>query len=158
MTFSAAMMQAMNAQETGEVFLDLLELDHPSFDAPVRLVRDNMDVDHQGAVYSAMQFDVVLPERSSEGGIPTIRLAMQNVDRAIIQKIRSIANEDAITVRLKSVLRSEPDRIQREYPDMDLRKVPYTAAQITGEVVLAPIMERSISKVKFTPSDFAGLF
>jgi len=60
-TLSNAALASMNAQATGEVWLVLLTLSHPTLATPIRLVNNNEDVVSRGSTFLAFPFEVELP-------------------------------------------------------------------------------------------------
>src|SRR5579885_2175455 len=85
---SLAARQAVNAQETGEVFLLLLTLDHDELAAPIRVVNNTVDIVSRGNTYIAYPFQLELPAEDADQ-ISSVRLSIDNVDRTIVQSLRA---------------------------------------------------------------------
>ena len=61
-TLSNTARRALYAQETGEVFLLLLVISHPSLPAPIRVVNNSEDVVSGGFTYQRFPFELALPK------------------------------------------------------------------------------------------------
>ena len=147
--------RAMNAQETDQVFLHLLDIDHPDLTEPIRVVNNTVAVVSEGNVYQAFPFQVDLPDEK-EGQISTARLTIDAVDRSIIQVIRTIS--EAATISLKIILADTPDVIEAGPFDFTLRNVSYDAYRVSGTLVYEDRLDLRIPADSFDPQNFRGLF
>ena len=82
-------LRAIFAEETGEVFLALLEVMDPSLDEPIRAVNDTVDHVHQGKLYTAYPFELVLPDSDGET-LPKTSISISNVSPALITVLRKM--------------------------------------------------------------------
>lgn len=147
--------QAVNAQETDEVFLLLLTIDHAELGAPIRVVCDKADVTSGGDTYSQFAFQVSLPD-DREDRPPRVTLRIDNVDRQIVQAIRTITSAPSVT--LEVVLASDPDTIEAGPFDFELRSARYDALLVEGELGFEPVLDEPFPAQRFTPQLYPGLF
>ena len=137
MALSTVALQSASAQETTEVWLELLEIDHADLATPFYLVNNTEAVTHDGQSYIAYPFNVRLSQDDGER-LPKINLTIDNVDRTLVETIRTIS--DSPSVNYKVVLASQPDTIEIEVSDLVLREVEYDAFTITGTLFADDIL------------------
>ena len=153
LTLSA--LQAVNAQETDEVFLVLLTLAHDSLIQPVRVTSDAVDTLSRGESFIAYPFDLSLPE-DSEALTATAHLSIDNVDRVIIAALRGLQDSPAVTVEI--VRAAAPDTVEAVFPDFRLSEIQYDAATVTGTLTIEDFTAEPYPAVVFAPAGFPGLF
>lgn len=96
-TLSAALAEAFASAPVGQVIYHTLELWHPAFSLPIRVVRDLVALDARieagaardaGAIvtFVAYAFDVVPPDQTTSG-IPQCVIEIDNVSREILVQI-----------------------------------------------------------------------
>ncbi len=96
---SLTTLQASIAQDTDEVYLILLTIDHPDLTTPLRLVNDNVDLSRSGDTFIASGFEIPLPTDTEER-IVTIDLLIPLVDRTPVSIIRSISTPPTIAMEV----------------------------------------------------------
>lgn len=146
--------QALYAQETGEVFLLLLTIDHTSLAAPIRVVNNTVDVISRGLTFLAFPFEITLPDDDAET-LSGARLTISNVDRQIVQAVRSISG--APSVLLEVIMASAPDTVEAGPFDFTLRQAQYDAQSVSGALVFEDILNMAIPAHTMTPQLFPGL-
>jgi hypothetical protein len=146
--------RALNAPETGEVFLPLLTLEHPALDAPLRVVGNTVKITSRGDVYLAYPFELALAD-SREDQLARVTLRIDNVDRRIVEAVRSLPS--AATVTLEIVLASHPDVIERS-DRFSLREVFYDALVVEGTLMYEDVLNFPFTQHLFTPQTAPGLF
>jgi hypothetical protein len=147
--------EAVYGQEAGEAFIILLELSNPGLSQPIRVSSDSVDTTHNGNTYVAFPFDIALPDDTDEGP-PTTRLTIDNVSREIVQAVRSVST--AVDVDIKIVLGSDPDKVEAEFPDFQLRDVRYNVLTVEGQLNIESFAQEPFPAGKFDPARFPGLF
>lgn len=159
---STAFKQAMFAQETGELFLALIEISHADLGAndPLRFVNNNEDVDSNlgGATtytFTAFPFEITLVGES-EGTLPAVTLTICNVDRRIVEAVRTISS--APTVSLYVALASTPDTIEIGPIELTLSPVEYNAFVVTGTLTGDDILNEPYPGDRFTIQNVPGLY
>lgn len=146
---------AAYAQQTDQVFLVLLEIDHDALGAPIRIVNNYENVTHNGNLYTALPFAVTLPQDSDEN-MPAATLTVDNVDRQIVEAVRSMTGP--ATATLTVVLASQPDVIEAGPYTMTLRDTAYDAMTVTGRLDVEDMLNEPYPAESFTPNNFPGLF
>ena len=107
---SSAARAAIFAQETGEAFIFLLELSHPDFTDTLRVCNNGENVTSNGQTYLWFPFELTLAGETDDT-LPRARLRICNVDRRIVQAVRSVASQP-VTARIALVMASTPDTIE----------------------------------------------
>jgi len=153
-TLSNAALASMNAQATGEVWLVLLTLSHPTLATPIRLVNNNEDVVSRGSTFLAFPFEVELPGEDPDQP-PKAMLRIDNVDRRVVQTIRSITAPPTVT--LEVILASAPNTVEVSFTNMTLRNAQYDTSTVSGELTFDSIYTEPVT-LTMTPSRFPGMF
>ena len=154
-TLSAAATSAIFSQETDEVFLVLMVISHASLAADIRLVNNTVDLVSRTNNYIGFPFGISLPDDSTES-IASVALTIDNIDRQIVDAIRSIATPPDVTIEV--VMASSPDTVEAGPFNMTLKNVDYDAMVVTGELMFEDVLNESFPGDKFQPVDFPGLF
>ena len=128
---SAAIREAYASAPDDEAILHTLEIWHPAFSLPIRVVRDEVALDARleataardpGAVVSfvAYAFDVVPPEQTSNG-VPQCVIEIDNVSREIIAQIDlAVASATPVTVIYRAFLASDPKSGPENDPPLEM--------------------------------------
>lgn len=135
---SAAAIAALNAPETDEVFLLLLELNEASLLEPIRYVHDHSNITSRGNVYYASYFDIELPTERPDS-IDTARITVDNVDRNIVTAIRTASGRP--TARVELILASDPDTVEAGPFDFELQSAEYDALTVSGTLAYDDVVE-----------------
>ncbi len=155
-TLSPAATRAAFDQQTAEAFLFRLQIDHPSFAAPLRFINDQVDhTDVGGNTWTAYPFALTLPNDTDEE-VSQVTLSIDNVDRQIVQQIRAISGEP--TVSLWVVLGSDIDDIVAGPYQFSLQNANWTALVVSGTLGFEPILNLAWPAHQFTPDTAPGMF
>jgi hypothetical protein len=127
---SNTLISAVNSAQTEEVFLVLLVIDHPQLTVPVRLVNNTEDIVSNGETYIGFPFDIRLFNEDDQ--TPRAQIRVQNVDRRIGEVVRSLRSSASISVSV--VLASDPDVIELDWIQAELRDVEGDAIAVTGRI------------------------
>jgi hypothetical protein len=146
---------AINAQNTGEVFLTLLTLTHPSMPVDLHFVNNFTNVTSNGVVFVAWPFDLPFPETGSDS-LPTLTLTIDNVDQSIATAIMGITTP--ITVQLACVLASNPDQIEVGPLVLRIRSTEISMQQITAVLVFEDLLNEPFPYETYVPGNAPGLF
>lgn len=155
-TTSVNLRRALFAQQTGEVLLWLLTLDHPDFAAPIRVCNDARDVESRGEVYHRFPFEISIEGDGGGKSRPRAVLRICNVDRQIVEAVRSV--QTAISVTVELARESEPDVIEAGPMEFALREVAYDAVVVEGELRYEEVLSEPFPAATFSPSRFPALF
>lgn len=153
-TLSPVAIDAANRPQTGEIFLVLLTIRHPTLNDDIRVVNNNEDIVSNGRAYIAYPFEIELPGEDAEQP-PMARLRIDNVDRLLVATIREILTPP--TAKIQVVLASQPNTVEIEFDGLTLRNVVYDASTISADLAFEQIMVEPVATM-MTPSKFPGLF
>lgn len=154
-TLTQATRQAVFASQTGEAFLCLVTIDHPELAQPVRVSSDAVDTASRGDTFTAMPFQIALPE-DSDARPPRAKLKIDNVSRKIVETLRSISS--APTVLIELVRGADPDTVEASFPDFKLREGRYDVLTVEGDLDLEDYLTEPYPAGVFSPAHFRGLF
>lgn len=132
----------------------LLTISHSSLATPLRFVNNNENIVSRGNTYTAFPFEIDLPNDDPDQP-PKAQLRIDNVDRSIVQTIRTITSPPTVTIEV--ILASAPNTVEVSFTNLTLRNVSYDESEVTGELVFDAIYTEPVS-VTMTPSRFPGMF
>jgi len=155
-TLSTVAKRAIYSSESGEVFVVLLTIDHPDFLLPIRVGSDAVQVTSDGNVHLPYPFRVSMPSEL-EDRLPEVTLEIDNVDRQIVDAVRSVGGSP-MTVTMKVVLASSPNVIEAGPIEFTLRDVSYDASVVQGSLGFDDPLNEPFPGDSFTPARFSGLF
>lgn len=141
------------ALRSGEVNITLLEIDHPNLASPARLSTDTVATTHGGNVYVPCPALVQFLQRVP-GAIPTARIQVDNTSQLLLEATRSVV-QPMPTVTMTVVLASDPNTVEIQQT-LFLAQAEITAAQISGELTMAPVDGPFLRRV--SPAITPGLF
>ena len=153
---SSTLETAIYAQQTNQVFHILLEIAHADMASTLRFVNNTANVTSNGDVYTAYPFLIDFPPADDPDQLPTVRLFIDNIDRSIVEQLRSISS--APTIDVSVVLASSPNTVECGPLQFTLRSIDYDAQVITAELGFENILNEPFPAGTFTPTDFPGLF
>ena len=129
--YTAAFKEQVSSLE-GEEPVYLVEITHPDLGATVRLARDTQDLISNGNTYTAIAFDITLPD-DLQNSLPRAQFRIDNVGRELTQWIDTSSGGRGAQVRVMQVMRSDPDVIEYDVT-LDLMSVKQNGAHISGEL------------------------
>ena len=155
-TLSLTAKNAIYAQETSEVFIQLIEITHDDLDTPIQVCSDARQVVSNGKTYLPFPFAIVMPEENAEN-IPSVRLRIDNIDRSIITAVRSITTPAAVAFSI--VLASSPDTVEAGPFTFSMVNVDYNALTVEGELIFTGnVLNDPFPALTFSPGNFPGIF
>jgi hypothetical protein len=147
---------AVNTQETAEVFLAVAKIEAGTLD-PVYLVDDTQPVTHGGVQYIPSAFELTLPSQSNDGGVRACTISLDNVDRSISELVtRAIGTDIIITFEI--ILASTPDITERGPFRFILRNVEIDQSTVRGELYDFYLMDRKVPRFTYTQKQFRGIY
>lgn len=161
-TLSAEFVAAMMARETGTVVLYLVDIDHEDLDTPIRIVNNTEDVIAGGHTYTAIGFDLKLPE-SKDGTPRGAQISIDNTTQWFTPTLRTLQGQFEVTIRLaipSNALASPPvyDGIEIEYLPMQLVALQYDDTTVEGTLSYENLANEQFPPQSFDPFNFPGLF
>lgn len=152
-TLSQAALASIHAQETDEVWLVLLTISGTGM-TTIRVVNNTEDVYSRGDTFLAFPFEIQLPGEDADMP-PAARLRIDNVDKRIVEAVRSINTPPNVTIEV--VLASQPNTVEIAFTNMTMRSVEYDADSVRGDLVFETIFSEPVT-YSVTPNRFPGLF
>ena len=167
---SAALTEAYASAPVGQVIRHTLELWHPAFTVPIRVVRDRAPIDARieagaardpGAVvtFVAYAFDVVPPDQTSTG-TPQCVIEIDNVSREILAQIDlAVTRAEPITVIYRHYISgSESVGPETDPPlEMTLISVSATPFRIRAVAGFPNLLNLKFPKLEYDLETFPGL-
>lgn len=145
----------MNAQDTGEVFLTLLTMTHPSIAVPLCFVNDMSSLVSNGVTYMAYPFDIPFPELGADT-LPTLTLTIDNVDQSIWAALKTITTP--IDVTISWVLKSHPDNVEGGPLFLRMTTTEVSMSTISGTLSFEDLLNEPFPYDSYVPSTAPGLF
>lgn len=163
---SSTFNQELYAQESDDVFIVLVTFYSDELLEPIRVCSDmyekltllGQDIYgciSNGETFIFTPFDVSLPRDDSSGTV-SAKLTIDNVDREIVEKVRTITKP--VSVKIQCVLASDVDAVELEFDAFKLSNVKYDSTTVSGDLTLDYWGLEPFPSGRFTPSDFPGLF
>jgi len=155
---------AIYAQETSEVFITLVTINHEDFTDPIRICNDPYELlpiaGVRGVVsrddeYVFLPFNINLPIQD-DTGLAKATFSVDNVSREIVAAVRGVTSSLSVTIEI--VLASDVNTPEITVPDFKLEAVTYDALTVQGDLTIEYYELEPIPSRRFTPSDFPGLF
>lgn len=134
--------------------LVLLQIDHASLVAPIRIVSNKVNIMSNSEEYIGFPFEIVLPD-SKDSAPPTSKIRIDNVSREIGQAIRQISTPPLVTI---SVVRQEtPDVIEAQFSGMYLTNVSYDALSVDADLQFEDLTREAFPAYTFSPSNYRNI-
>ncbi len=153
-TTSSAFRAAVNAEETAQVYLPLLVISHADI-TTLRFVSNTEDVVSNGDTYIGYPFDIRFPQERDDQP-PQIPLIIDNVDRAIVDEIRTLSG--APTIEISMVLADTPNTVEYGPVEATLRNVTWDFGTVVGDLQGEDFLNEAYPGYSFTPMTSPGLF
>ena len=147
--------QELFASETGDGIVALIEIDHANLANPYFFVNDVKDIVSRGQTYQAHPFRIRLPNES-EDEIPKAEIQIDNVDRLIVDTIRSVQGD--VSLKLELILFSDPDTVEVGPYNFRLQSVSYNASRITGRLSYENNLDERFPRYSYDPPTTPALF
>ena len=168
-TLSQALKEAYAAAPDSVVAYHTLEIYHPSFTQPIRVVRDFVDLQatlestaprdaSQSVTFIGFGFDIVPPEVSATG-VPQCQITIDNVSRDIVANLElAIASNQPITVIYRLFLSSDLSAPQNN-PPMTLTIISMSADvfKVTATATFGDLVNKRFPSQMYTTDRFPGL-
>lgn len=155
MPISATTKAALFEQETEEHFVTLVTINHASLAEPIRVCDDTVNLISRGNTYLAMPFRVNFGEDDPEA-VPRTRLRIDNVDRRIVEGVRSVTTSPTVTVEI--VRHSDPDTVEMALEDYKVMQAEYNAMEVVADISLENFLHEPYPSAVFDPGRFPGGF
>ena len=154
-TLSSAVIQSMFAQETDEVYVVLITIDHADLPAPIRVCSDSIDTMSRGNNYFAYPFQLSLPD-DQEGAPPSASITVDNVHRDLTNSLRMISSPASFTIEI--IRAADPDVVIAPFQPLKMKSVKVDVMQVSGELTVDDAATEPFPFMTYTPKRFPGLF
>lgn len=151
---SSAGRASLYAQDTAEVWVVLITIEHADLPAPIRICNNTEDVVSDGETFTAWGFSPVLPAET-DGELPAIELALDNVDRTFTTALRAITSP--ITLTEQVVRASDPDDVEAEFV-FESRVIHYEGTSVRIELASESLLIEAFPGDLYTRTTNPGLF
>lgn len=168
-TLSQAIKEAYAAAPNNDVAYHTLEIYHPSFTTPIRVVRDFVDLSAKleataprdastYVTFVGYAFDIVPPEVSTTG-VPQLQITIDNVSRDIMAGLEAaVTTSTPITVIYRMFLASDLAAPQNN-PPMTLTIISLSADvfRITATATFGDLVNKRFPSQVYNIETFPGL-
>ena len=151
------MKAALTAQETDQIPLVLLAINHSDLAAPIRVVNNGANITSNGVLFVAFPFEVTLPD-DEESTLATVTLTIDNVDRTIVTAVRSMSNDELATCEMDVILAATPNTVEAGPFNFSIKQISYDASKVTAEMAFEDILNEIYPKDDFNPNDYPGMY
>lgn len=169
MTVSVNFRRAAYDPETGRFPIALITISHAdladdiliSTDPTQRITELTTDTEvvygtiSRGKTFIFCPVRLKLPDDTPEGP-GEMQIEIDNVHQQYTETIREIHSPPTFNVEL--VLDDDPDTVEAQWPEYELRHVQYNESTITGTLKMESFTAEPFPAGSFTPAYFAGLF
>lgn len=157
MSLSETAVRASLAQQTGEVFLAYLKIEHESFAEPIRIVNNNAPITRADGEYMPWPFAPDWPDSADDTNV-AMRITIDNIDTSITKLIRDIVGAPP-TCEVGVMLANTPDVV--EFGPYKMSIVSATYDQLTIAIQLGreeDPMNLQVPRQRYIPSNSPGLW
>lgn len=168
-TLSQALKEAYAAAPAGVVIYHTLELMHPAFSMPIRVVRDYSDLTarleasaplNPGAqvTFTGFAFEFTKPDTGANG-VPQMTIEIDNVDRSIVANIdAAMITPQMITVIYREFISTDLSAPQNNPPlTATVLAITATTPKITATVGFPNLLNYRFPRMAYDPQNFPGL-
>lgn len=168
-TLSQALREAYASAPAGVVIYHTLELRHPAFSSPIRVVRDFADLTatleatapaDPGATVSFVRFafDFTKPEISATG-VPQMTIEIDNVDRSIIANIEAaLTTTSLVQATYREYISTDLSAPQNNPPiSMTIMSITADVFRVKAVAGFPDLMNRRFPTLEYSAETFPGL-
>lgn len=162
---SANLRAAMSDQETAEIVVILLTVQHPAFGEDQFFSSDTADLlDYEkqlrgtisrGKKYSFLPMSVSLPEEGDDA-TQVISITLDNVAQDLTPLLKSITIPATVMVEL--VLASNPNFVEIQFPNFEMSSANVVAESVVISLTIDAMEQEPFPADNFTPATFGGLW
>lgn len=170
-TLDDALKEAYALAPTDVVTIDTLEIRHPAFTEPIRVVADYVPIEakleasapeNAGEIvtFQPYQFDLKLPD-VTDNGIPDLTLIIDNVSREIVDNIElAIPQTDKLEVTYRAYL---SDDLITHGPHNDppltltINRIKANAVKVEGSASVVDFVNKKYPSEEYDENRFPGL-
>lgn len=168
-TLSQAIKEAYASAPSNVVIHHTLELRHPAFTSPIRVVRDHADLiatledtapanPGETVTFVRFAFDFTKPEISTNG-VPQISIEMDNVSRAIVANIEAaLTSMDLVQATYREYLSTDLSAPQNDPPiHMTIMSITADVFRVKAVAGFPDLINRRFPTTEYDSETFPGL-
>lgn len=168
-TLSQAIREAYASAPADVVIFHTLELRHPAFTQPIRVVRDHADLvatlepsapanPSEPVTFVRFAFDFTKPEISSTG-VPQLTIVIDNVDRAIVANIEAaMATSEMVQATYREYISTDLSAPQNDPPvHVTIMSITADVFSVTAVAGFPDLINRRFPTVEYNSETFPGL-
>lgn len=169
-TLSEALKEAFVTAPTDEVIYHTLELWHPAFSAPIRVVRDYANIDAMieataardaGTVvpFTAYAFNVIPPDLSA-ASMPQCTIEIDNISRDIMAQVDlAVLQSDKTTVIYRSYLSNSLTAGPQNDPPLEMEIITMSAnpLRLSATAGFSNLLDKRFPGLDYSLEIFTGL-
>jgi hypothetical protein len=170
-TLSDAMKEAYASADVSDVIINTIEIRHPAFSEPIRVVSDYVPIDallevdapaNGGEIvtFQAFAFEFTLPE-VMDRGVPELQLRIDNVSREIIRNIElAVPEQDKLELTYRAYLQSD---LTTNGPHNDpplhltITSIDADAMVVNARATIADFVNKKFPNEEYDETKFPGL-
>jgi hypothetical protein len=146
-----------------EIVYHTLEINHPDFTAPIRVVRDRIELEAttenaELVTFVPFAFDVVPPDVQSQQ-MPTCTIEMDNVGRELMSQLENAyTSNEMITMVYRQYLESDKT-VPQNNPPLTLTVLSITAnvMRVSAVCGFGDLLNKRFPNEEYTAERFPGL-
>ena len=168
-TLTQAIKEAYASAPSNVIIYHTLELRHPAFTSPIRVVRDYQNLTArlessapsnagEEVEFTALAFDFTKPEVNSQN-IPQVTITLDNVDRAIVANIEAaITTTDLVEIIYREFISTDLSAPQNNPPiTMNIISVTADVFKVTAVAGFLNLMNKRFPTAEYSSEVFTGL-
>lgn len=168
-TLTLALREAYASAPANVVIHHTLELRHPNFTSPIRVVRDYEDLTatleatapanpSESVTFVRFAFDFTKPE-VSPNGIPQMSIEMDNVDRSIVANIEAaMTSTELVTATYREYISTDLTAPQNDPPiHMTIMSISADVFRVKAVAGFPDLMNRRFPSTEYDSETFPGL-
>ncbi len=168
-TLTQAIKEAYASAPANVIIYHTMELYHPSFSAPIRVVRDYVDLTatlestaprnpSTAVTFIAFNFDFQKPD-VSPGGVPQITITMDNVDRSIVANVElAMGSTQLISVIYREFISTDLSSPQNNPPiTLTITSITADMFKITATAGFPNLLNKRFPTIEYSAEVYTGL-
>jgi hypothetical protein len=162
-SLSEALKEAYASAPANEIVYHTLEIDHPDFTVPIRVVRDRVELiatteNAEEVTFIPFAFDVVPPDVQSEQ-MPTCTIEIDNVGRELMSQLEAAyTSSEPITMTYRQYLESDKSVPQNNPPlILTILSISANVMRIRATCGYADLLNKRFPNEEYTAERFPGL-
>jgi len=158
-----AIKEAYASSPVGVAILATMELTHPAWDEPVRVVYDHQDlvapvvVGGPDVTFKRCSFGLTPPKQGKD--MPQLSIWVDNVSREIGQAMQAARGTRAVVKLTFREYLSDNTAAGPQYTlsGLAMKKVTITAHRVIGTCGFLDFLSKKVPRLKFTRAEYPGL-